>query len=189
MDSLLIEETPLDSAIDEGLELTLIKSESIQNRVEGYQRPKAIGKFGDAPFQEFKGRRCSYDSGFSLHERVKSLARNKEALEKLCRYVTRGAVAKERISLNDKGQVLLKLKTPYADGTTHYEFTPEQLIKRLIALIPPPRQNFIRYFGILGARHKNRKKILSTFRPQKKETKNCHLWNTLGRIDEKSVQI
>ena len=67
--------------------------------------------------------------------------------------------AKERISLTKYGKVRLQLKKAYTDGTTHFEFTPEQFIKRLIALIPPPRQNFIRYFGVFGARHKNRRAI------------------------------
>ena len=34
LDTLLIEETPLESALDESPQLTLIKSESIQNRVD-----------------------------------------------------------------------------------------------------------------------------------------------------------
>jgi len=37
----------------------------------------------------------------------------------LCRYITRPALANERVQTNAAGQVVLKLKTPWRDGTTH----------------------------------------------------------------------
>jgi hypothetical protein len=36
----------------------------------------------------------------------------------VCRYITRPAIANERLTLNRAGQVVLTLKTPYRDGTT-----------------------------------------------------------------------
>ena len=92
------------------------------------------------------------------------------SLERLCRYIARGPVAKERVSLTESGHIRLQLKKAYADGTIHFEFNPEQFIKRLIALIPPPRQNFIRYFGVFGARHKNRRAITSLAKPKKEKS-------------------
>jgi hypothetical protein len=38
-------------------------------------------------------------------------------------------------------RVVLKLKKIFKDGTAHLQFTPEQFIKRVIALIPPPRED------------------------------------------------
>ena len=67
--------------------------------------------------------------------------------------------------------MILKLINPYNDGTTHLQFTPEQFIRRVMALIPPPRSNIIRYYGVLGARHKNRKIITS--KVTKKAVKEC----------------
>ncbi|MEP7310991.1 MAG: transposase [Pseudomonadota bacterium] len=40
-------------------------------------------------------------------------------LERLCRYVSRPAVATERLAMTSSGQVRYQLKTPYRDGTTH----------------------------------------------------------------------
>jgi hypothetical protein len=37
----------------------------------------------------------------------------------LCRYVTRPAFANEYLAFHRAGQVVLTLKTPYRDGTTH----------------------------------------------------------------------
>ena len=42
----------------------------------------------------------------------------RKELERLCRYVTRPAIANERLKRNPAGQVVLQLKTPYRDGTT-----------------------------------------------------------------------
>ncbi len=147
------------------------QAQSVQNRDEKFQLPLKIGKIWDPPFREFVGKRCSYDDGFSLHASVKILAHQRAELERLCRYILRGPIAKERITYEGTGKVRLRLKTPYTDGTTHLQFSPDQFIKRIIALIPPPRQNLIRYVGIFGARHKKRFEITSLARPKKVKTK------------------
>ncbi|MDA9189635.1 transposase [bacterium] len=69
------------------------------------------------------------------------------------------------------GNILLRLKNAYADGTSHLKFTPDQFIRRVISLIPPPRENFIRYFGLFGARNKNRKEVTSKASPRKEKKK------------------
>jgi hypothetical protein len=43
----------------------------------------------------------------------------RKRLEQLCRYITRPALSDERVQCNAAGQVVLKLKTPWRDGTTH----------------------------------------------------------------------
>lgn len=52
--------------------------------------------------------------------------------------ITRPALSDERVQLNAAGQVGLRLKTPWCDGTTHLEF-----MQRLAALIPRPRLHLI----------------------------------------------
>lgn len=126
------------------------QAQSVQNRDEKFQLPLKIGKIWDPPFKEFVGTRCSYQDGFSLHANVKILAYQLAELERLCRYIFHGPIAKDRIRYQANGSVNLELKTPYSDGTTYLQFTPDQFIKRIIDLIPPPRQNLIRYIGVLG---------------------------------------
>jgi hypothetical protein len=41
-----------------------------------------------------------------------------------CRYITRPALANERLSRNAKRQVVLRLKSRYRDGTTHIRHAP-----------------------------------------------------------------
>jgi len=50
----------------------------------------------------------------------------------------------------DAEQMAFDLKTPWSDGTYRIELSPQELIEKLAALIPPPRLNLIRYHGILA---------------------------------------
>ena len=52
----------------------------------------------------------------SLHAAVRCGADQRTQLERLCRYITRPALANERLSRNAKGQVVLRLKSAYRDG-------------------------------------------------------------------------
>jgi hypothetical protein len=56
------------------------------------------------------------------------------SLEHLWRYITRPAIANERVSVNHAGQVVLKLKTAYRDGTSHLVMSPLEFMQRLAAL-------------------------------------------------------
>jgi Putative transposase len=47
-----------------------------------------------------------------------------EKLEQLCRYITRPAIANERLKLNSTGDVVLRLKSPYQYSTTHIVMSP-----------------------------------------------------------------
>ncbi len=85
--------------------------------------------------------------GFSLHAGIATEADARGKLERLCRYVSRPAVAEQRLALTPRGEVLLKLKTPYRDGTTHLRLQPLDFLARLAALVPPPRSHLTRYHG------------------------------------------
>ncbi|MCA1854058.1 MAG: transposase [Beggiatoa sp.] len=94
--------------------------------------------------------RCVNEQGFSLHAEVCCAAHERKKLEHLCRYITRPAIANERLTLNRAGQVVLTLKTPYRDGTTHIVMSPLEFMQRLAALIPRPRLHLIRFHGVLA---------------------------------------
>ncbi len=61
---------------------------------------------------DFKQTLCADCDGFSLHAAVRCAADDRQALEELCRYITRPALANEPVQTNAAGQVVLKLKTP-----------------------------------------------------------------------------
>ena len=79
-------------------------------------------------------------------------ADDRPALERRYRYLTRPALANERVQTNAAGQVVLKLKTPWRDGTTHLVMSPLEFMQRLAALVPRPRLHLIRFHGVLAPR-------------------------------------
>jgi hypothetical protein len=89
-------------------------------------------------------------SGFSLHGGVSARADERKKLERLCRYISRPAVAEKRLSLTPNGNIRYQLKTPYRDGTTHVIFEPLDFMARLAALIPRPRANLTRFHGVFA---------------------------------------
>jgi hypothetical protein len=104
------------------------------------------------------GRCCASVSGFSVHAGVCVPARDRMRLERLARYAGRPPLATERLSLLPDGRLLYRLKRRWRDGTTHVIYEPLELVERLAALVPPPRFNITRYFGVLAP--------AATFRPQ-----------------------
>ena len=62
---------------------------------------------------------CADEQGFSLHAAVRCGADERQRLEQLCRTITRPALANERVQINSAGQVVVRLKTPWRDDTTH----------------------------------------------------------------------
>ena len=99
---------------------------------------------------------CVNAHGFSLHAAVRCGAHQRKELERLCRYITRPAIANERLKRNRAGQVVLQLKSPWRDGTTHIVMSPLELMQRLAALVPRPRLHLIRFHGVLAPHAKLR---------------------------------
>jgi UbiA prenyltransferase family/Putative transposase len=60
------------------------------------------------------------------------------------------AIVNDRAKINAKGQVELKLKTPWRDGTTHHVMSLLEFMQRLAALVPRPRLHLIRFHGVLA---------------------------------------
>lgn len=58
-------------------------------------------------------------------------AEQRSALEHWCRYITRPAIANARLQREPRGQVVLELKTPYRDGTSHLVMSPLEFMQRL----------------------------------------------------------
>ena len=66
---------------------------------------------------DFKQNLCAEIDGLSLHAAVRCGTDDRQALEPLCRQITRPALANERVQTNAAGQVVLKRKTPWRDCT------------------------------------------------------------------------
>ena len=86
--------------------------------------------------KDFKQAFCADIGGFRLHAAVRCGADDRQALEQLCRCITRPALANERVQMNAAGQVVLKLKTAWRDGTSHLVMSLLDFMQRLAALVP-----------------------------------------------------
>ena len=107
---------------------------------------------GADEFADTVGKVC----GFSLHAGVAARADERKKLERLCRYISRPAVAEKRLSLTSVGNIRYQLKTSYRDGTTHVIFEPLDFMARLAALAPKPKANLTRFHGVFAPNSKHR---------------------------------
>ena len=88
--------------------------------------------------------------GFDLHADTQVRAKRRPRLEQLCRYLLRPPIAEDRLSFASDGRVLVRLKTPWRDGTDHIALEPQELLEKLAALSPRPYTNLIVYHGVLA---------------------------------------
>jgi hypothetical protein len=61
----------------------------------------------------------------------------------------------------ENGNVQLKLRTPWSDGTSHLVFEPLEFLGKLAAIIPKPQVNTIIYHGVLAPNAKLRKAVVT----------------------------
>lgn len=149
---------------DSGDILPELQAASVKNKVALGERKgqwiRRIGSLGELGVPELTGHLCASIQGFSLHAGVFCPPGDKEKLEHLCRYIARPAIAEERLRLLPNQNVMMKLKKPYSDGTTHLVFSPIEFLEKLAALVPPPRAHLTRFHGILAPHAKNRSKVV-----------------------------
>ncbi|MGH8624348.1 MAG: transposase [Gammaproteobacteria bacterium] len=85
--------------------------------------------------------RCINEQGFSLHAEVRCPINQRNKLEHLCRYITRPAIANERLK---RSEVM----------------SPLEFMQRLAALVPRPRLHLIRFHGAVASNAKLRYAII-----------------------------
>jgi hypothetical protein len=95
-------------------------------------------------------RQAALLEGFSLHAGVHLHANDREGLAHLCGYGARPPLAQSRLSKLPDGRLAYRLKRPFADGTEVLILEPCELLRRLAALVPPPRSHLVRYHGVFG---------------------------------------
>jgi hypothetical protein len=103
---------------------------------EGYERRK---------------RRCALIDGFSLHADVHILENDRLGLERLLCYGSRAPIALDRLSWRGDGTLLYRTKRTSKRGEPRVlVLTPLELLRKLAAIIPPPRSHTVRYSGIFA---------------------------------------
>jgi hypothetical protein len=157
--------TEADPLAEEQPLLAQLYGASVAGRIAtGRRAGQRVVRVGDCidpdELPALEGERCASMSGVSLHANVAVPARDRQRLERLCRYVARPPVATERLSRLEDDRLLYRLKHRWRDGTTHVVFEPQELVEKLAALVPPPRFHLVRYHGIFGPCASQRDRIV-----------------------------
>jgi len=126
-------------------------------------------------------------AGFSLHAGVFADINQPDKLERLCRYIARPAVSEKRLSLTSTGNVRYELKTPYTDGTTHVFFSPTEFISKLAALVPPPRLNLTRFYGVFAPNANVRAEVTASQRGKNSPRLTEHLKDSVKPYHARSM--
>ncbi len=116
-------------------------------QLEGVQVPRSGVR---PPRPRRPGRRSAFVEGFSLHADTWLHENDVTGLQRLCAYGARGALSLERLSALPDGRLAYRMKRPSATGQTHLVLAPVAFLRRLAALVPPPRSNLVRYFGVFA---------------------------------------
>ena len=91
-----------------------------------------------------------HGGGFSLDASVRIEAYDRQGLERLLRYCARPPFAADRLEELDARRLIYHLPKPGPNGRTQIILSPLELIGRIAALVPPPRQHRHRYYGVLA---------------------------------------
>jgi len=98
--------------------------------------------------------------GFSIHAGVRIEGDDREGREQLLMYAARPAFSEVQLSLLEDDVVELELKSPAASGQRVVHLHPVQFLRRLGWLIPPPKQNQVRYYGVFAPTHGLRAEVV-----------------------------
>jgi hypothetical protein len=156
---------PYDDRADEAPALATLQQASIRGvRALGPEAGRLVARLRDPalarPATSDRALHAHLE-GFDLHAAVAIDADDRDALERLCRYLGRPAIAQDHVKLLDSGRVRVELRHPWSDGTTHLDFTPDELIGRLAAFVPRPRVNLVLYHGVFAPNAKLRRAVVS----------------------------
>ncbi len=119
------------------------------------------GLYGPPPLKP----RCAHIDGYSLHADVAVTADDRQGLQRLLRYGARPALCQRRLSVTPSGQLRYRLRKPAVGGRTHITMAPEDFVRRLAALIPPPWLNLTRFHGVFAANSHHRKLLAALVAP------------------------
>ena len=81
-------------------------------------------------------------------------------------YITRPAIANERLATDERGQVVHTFKQPFRDGSTHTVLDPRDFIARLAALVPRPRLNLTWFHGVFAPNFRHREHVVPQREPR-----------------------
>jgi hypothetical protein len=163
----ILQADELDADFDQFAEreptLALCMSASLLDRVAVGKRKKQLVMRLREEVVEVKphGSKCAEVDGFNIHAATTVAGRNRDRLEQLSRYILRPAICNSRLERLADRRLLVRLKRRWADGTTAKVFEGPDFIAKLVALVPPPKTNILRFHGQFAPGARWRSQIVS----------------------------
>ena len=134
--------------------MAALLANSVRRRIAiGPNQGHGMIRFGDeidVDTRAFESPRCAMVSGFSVHANLSIDGRDRDRIERLCRYAARPAVSTERLTELPDGRLLYRLKRPWRDGTSAVVFERQDFMSKLAVLVPAPHAHLTRFHGILA---------------------------------------
>ena len=166
-DGELVLQPAADPLFSENEVIAHSQNASIQHRIAfgpnagGFVRKIGSG-FGYSSDRPEHPKKMTYKvHGFSVHAGTTIGTHSRKRLFEMLEYLARGPLSENRLELTSYGQIRLKLKTPWDNGnTTHLEFTPEEFMEKLVALVPQPGQSWTRWNGVFASSSPLRRRIV-----------------------------
>ena len=154
-----------DPLVREDPWLAGVLAASVAGRIAtGPQAGQRVSRGGDRldpeEIESMSSERCVQFQGFSLHANIAVPDRDRSRLERLICYMARGPIATERLERQPDGRIVYAFKHPWRDGTSRVVFSPMEFLEKLVALVPKPRANTVRYHGVLGPAAKWRPEVI-----------------------------
>jgi hypothetical protein len=111
---------------------------------------ESVGGDTLAPARSRRVGKGARHDGLGVHvmERIDGAARG--SLAALTRYLVRSPLALADLEPGAEGRVVHRLARPFADGSTHVEFSKDELARRLVALSPARHVHRVSYHGALA---------------------------------------
>lgn len=127
----------------------------------GHRAGQPLMRVIDGPEKPFDGERAARTvAGYNLHISNAIEAHDRKGLERQLRYMGRPPLSEQRLSKTADGKLRVKLKSAWSDGTSSIILTPMEFLERLVAIVPPPNKNMIRYSGVFASNSRLRKQIV-----------------------------
>ncbi|HTO99344.1 MAG TPA: transposase [Myxococcales bacterium] len=115
---------------------------------------------GKPPEAAKSKRLTACQEGFSLHAGVHLHAHDRQGLAHLCGYGARPPLTQERLYSLPEGKLGYRMKRSLGDGREVLVLEPRELLRRLAALVPPPRSHLVRYHGVFAPASKWRAEVI-----------------------------
>lgn len=97
--------------------------------------------------------------GMQLHAAARVDGADKAGLERICRYLLRPAFAHDAVEALENGRVRINFKAPMRGGRMYTDISRDTFLARLAALVPPPRFNLVKYYGVFASQHRLREAV------------------------------